>query len=179
MSQSLRDQLLQAGLVTEKQARQAARETGRPKRRARNGDAPDSAAANDARAAQAAKVARDQALNRDHQLKSAAKARSAELKQWIEQHRTPPAESDEYFSFVDGPKVARVPVTAEVRARLVAGALLIVCCEGRYSLVPVQHAAWIREHHPSALVELPAATVETAATDDPYRDFVVPDDLIW
>jgi uncharacterized protein YaiL (DUF2058 family) len=179
MSQSLREQLLQAGLVTEKQARQAARVNDRQRHRSRGRDTPDSATSSDARAAQATKVARDQALNRERQQKSAAKARAAELRQWIERHRVPPAESDEYFNFVDGPKVARIPVTAELRARLIAGTLLIVRCDGRYCLVPADDAAWVREHDPTALLALPAGEAGTAEKDDPYRDFVVPDDLVW
>ncbi len=179
MSQSLREQLLQAGLATEKQARQAARESARKQHRAGR-DEPGAAQASAAtRRGQAEKAARDKALDRERQAKSAAKARAAELRQYVEQHRIPPVESEETFSFVDGTRVRRMPVTPALRAQLISGTLLIVRCDGRYSLLPAGSAAWVREREPSAIVEPPVETAPVPGEDDPYKAFVVPDDLTW
>ena len=179
MSQSLREQLLKAGLATEKQARQAARESARKQYRAGRDESTAAPVSTPTRQAQAEKAARDKALDRERQAKAAAKGRAAELRQYVEQHRVPPVDAEETFSFVDGTRVRRVPVTPAMRAQLIAGTLLIVRCDGRYSLLPSGSAAWIRDREPSAIVERPVETAPVSGEDDPYKAFVVPDDLTW
>ena len=185
MSMSLREQLLKAGLVTEKQVKQADQsqrhqQKQQPKR-GKNAPAPELTPA--AKQAQAAKVARDAELNRRQLAKAEAKARTAALRQLIEQHRVPRVESDDYYNFVDGAKIRRIAVDADQRRRILNGDLLIVRCEGRYSLVPADAAARIRERDERAVLPPPAATTTSVAdepaADDPYKDFVVPDDLTW
>ena len=77
MSLSLREQLLKAGLVTEKQAKKAERQTSQQQHQRKKGSLPDPTPEQQAavRKAQAAKFARDQALNRERQEKAAAKRR--------------------------------------------------------------------------------------------------------
>jgi uncharacterized protein YaiL (DUF2058 family) len=185
MSMSLREQLLQAGLVTEKQVKQADQsqrhqQKQQPKR-GKNAPAPELTPA--AKQAQAAKAARDSELNRRQQEKAEAKARTAALRQLIEQHRVPRVESDDYYNFVDGAKIRRIAVDADQRRRILNGDLIIVRCEGRYNLVPPDAAARIRERDDRAVLPPPTATTTTAAdeqaADDPYKDYVVPDDLTW
>src|ERR1700756_2568201 len=105
MSMSLRDQLLAAGLGTKKQAKEATQAKRPPPR---HQPAPISQEKLPANKAQAPKTARDQDLTRRQQEKAAAKARRAEVKQIIEQHRLPPVESDEFFNFADGNRLARL-----------------------------------------------------------------------
>jgi len=186
MSLSLREQLLQAGLVTEKQAKQAERATSQHKHREVKGGKrpstpPPPPPARAAQQAAAAKLLRDQELNRKQQEKSERKARAAQLRQLVEQLKVPRAESDDYYNFVDGGKIHRLAVTPALRARIVAGRLLIVRCDGRYDLVPADVIERIRERDAGAIVASPAEQQAAAppAEDDPYKDFVVPDDLTW
>ena len=184
MNLSLREQLLKAGLVTEKQAKQAERTTGDQRHRQAKGgkrSPPPPEPTKAAQQAQAAKLLRDQELNRKQQEKAARKARAAELRQLVEQLRLPRPESDDYFNFVDGGKVHRIQVTPELRARLVAGTVAIVRYDGRYDVVPVELLDRIRERHADAIVTDPTAVASAPAPaeDDPYKDFVVPDDLTW
>ena len=183
MSLSLREQLLKAGLVTEKQAKQTERSTGQQRHREAKAGVrqPSPPPARAAQQAQAAKLLRDQELNRKQQAKAEAKARAAQLRQLVEQLRVARPESDDYFNFVDGGKVRRLAVTPDVRARLAAGSLAIVRCDGRYDLVPTDALDRIRERYATAIVALPAAAPAPGgpAEDDPYKDFVVPDDLTW
>ena len=182
MSMSLRDQLIQAGLGTKKQAKAAPPPKKAPSRHQPPPISPEKLAA---QKAAAAKSARDQELNRRQQEKAAAKARRAEVKQLIEQHRLPPVVSEEYFNFADGTRLARLAVTAALREQLIKGAVVIVRYEGHYALVPEAAVARIRERDEHAIVaqEAPASTTTSAASnpdnDDPYKDFVVPDDLVW
>jgi uncharacterized protein YaiL (DUF2058 family) len=175
MSMSLREQLLAAGLGTKKQAKQADRhQQQQQKNRA------DHAAEQQKRAAeaQAAKAARDQELNRKRQENAERKERWAQIKQLIEQHRVAKPESDEYYNFVDRGKVRRFPVDAPLRERIIRGELIIVRCEGRYDVVAPDVAERIREREPRAVVSL-GESKSGPDQDDPYKDYVVPDDLVW
>jgi len=177
MSLSLREQLLAAGLGTKKQAKQAEHQ----ERQQRHKDKAGAAHAERERAAkqaQAAKAARDQELNRQRQLQAEAKERSAQIKQLIEQNRLPKLETDEYFNFIHRAKVRRIAVDEALRARIVNGEIVIVRCEGKYEIVPAAIADKIRERDARPLVVLPAESNGMDA-DDPYKDFVVPDDLKW
>jgi len=182
MSMSLRDQLIQAGLGTKKQAKQA---TPPPKKApSRHQPPPISPEKLAAMKAQAAKNARDQELNRKQQEKAAAKARRAEVKQLIEQHRLPPVVSEEYFNFADGTRLARLAVTPALREQLIKGTVAIVRYEGHYAVVPEAAVPKIRERDEHSVVAqesaaAPADATASAEKDDPYKDFVVPDDLRW
>jgi uncharacterized protein len=180
MSMSLRDQLIAAGLGTKKQAKEATQAKRPPSRH--QPPAPISPAQLAANKAQAAKNARDQELNRKQQEKAAAKARRAEVKQLIEQNRLPPVESDEYFNFADGNRLARLPVTTAMREQLIKGTLVVVRYEGHYAVVPEATAARIKERDEFAVVSSATQSQtksDAADKEDPYKDFVVPDDLTW
>lgn len=177
MSLSLREQLLQAGLVTRKQAEKAERQQAKPQRKGQ----PPAALTEEqlaVRQAYAEKAARDQDLNRQKREKAEGKARRAEIRQIVEQHRLPRVESEDYFNFVDGNKIHRFAVNAEIRERLGRGQLAVARHNGFYALVPVEIAERIREKDASMLVPLEAAP-DKPAEDDPYKDFAVPDDLTW
>jgi uncharacterized protein YaiL (DUF2058 family) len=185
MSMSLRDQLLQAGLISKKQAEQAERPTHHqrkdraPKKPPTAAEQQRLAAQAAAQKAQAARQAQDQQRNRQLQEKSERKARQAEIRQLVEQHRLPKVESDELYNFVDGSRIRRIPVSAQTRVRLGEGQLRIVRCEGRYEVVPAQIAQRIGERDERALIPQVVATAAAADENDPYKAYVVPDDLIW
>jgi len=208
MNSSLRDQLLAAGLVTEKQARQAAqqeqqrqfRDRPRPKVGQHPGANPAQQKSNQgpskgtpqnqgpgqqapspkaqANQAQAAKVARDQELNRRREDKAQRRARIAQIEQIIEQNRVPRLETEDHYSFIDGKKIRRMSVDAQRREQLTRGDLVIVRYRGHYAVVPAAIAERIRERDANMVVPL-VQPKPTAEPDDAYKDFVVPDDLMW
>jgi uncharacterized protein YaiL (DUF2058 family) len=205
MNSSLRDQLLAAGLVTEKQARQAAQqEQQRQAQQQRHRDPRKSQHPQQARPqhkqqqphqpqppqqptpkaevqqAQAAKVARDKELNRRREDKAQRKARVAQIEQIIEQNRVPRLETEDYYSFIDGKKIRRMSVDAKRREQLTNRELVIVRYKGHYAVVPAEIAGRIRERDANMVVPYvqPPATA-AAPVDDAYKDFVVPDDLMW
>lgn len=175
----MRDQLLQAGLITKKQSKEAGRE--RHQKVSAKGDAaqrePSLAEAEALRAA-AEKKARDQELARQEQAKREQKERRAQIKQLVDQHRIAKPESDDLFNFVDGTRIRRLPVNPQLRADLVAGRIAIVRCDGRYELVAADIGQRIAERDSNALVHL-AKPDNDADDNDPYKDYKVPDDLIW
>jgi uncharacterized protein len=182
MSLSLREQLLKAGLVTEQQVEDAERQKKRQQyAQPRSRKAPPPGPTPQQLAAQRAaaeKAARDAELNRKKQAKADRKAKFAQIRQLVEQHQIARVETDDYYNFVDGKNIRRVPVTPALRAQLVAGSLAIVRNEGRYAFVPAGVAEDIRSRVERAVIHHNRPATEPAA-DDPYKDYVVPDDLTW
>lgn len=156
MSLSLREQLLQAGFQTGRQ---------RTAQRA-------------AEQAAAEKTAKEAEIQRRKQEKAERRARFARIRQLVGQHQVPRVETEDYYNFQDGPNVRRVAVTPELRGQLVRGELAIVRCEGRYAFVPAAVGAQVRGEVERALVHCNDPATPPAA-DDPYREFAVPDDLVW
>jgi uncharacterized protein len=104
----------------------------------------------------------------------------AQIEQIVEQHRLPRLETEDYYSFIDGKKIRRMSVDAQRREQLTKRELVIVRYKGHYAVVPADIAERIRERDANMvvpLVQAPAASAETV--DDAYKDYVVPDDLMW
>ena len=181
MSLSLREQLLKAGLVSEEQVQKADRDQRRQQyqaprgRKKPTGPSPQELAA---RKAAAEKATRDAELNRRKQEKAERKAKFAQIRQLVEQHHVPRVETDDYYNFQDGVRISRISVTPELRTRLIKGELAIVRNEGRYAFVPAAVADQIRERVERAVIHhnRPGAAPDP---DDPYKDHVVPADLVW
>jgi uncharacterized protein len=180
MSDSIRDQLLKAGLVTENKVKNANQADEQRRRQLKSGgkrqatEAPPGAAQD----ARAQKVTRDQELNRRQQEKAQRRALRAQVEQLVEQARLPRLESDNHYSFIDGGKVCRVAVDAQRRKEICEGKLAIVRYRGFHEVVPAEAAQRIRERDESALV-VRDEEEKAAPEDNPYKDFVVPDDLTW
>jgi len=189
MSLSLRDQLLKAGLVNEKQAREAERQLQQKQQQASHQQSKRQRALPSAQESAALRRAQDKAvrdgqLNLKRQEQAERKARQAQARQLIEQNRLPKIASEEYFNFVDGQKIRRICVDTGTRERLHRGELVIVRFGHHCELVSAEIAERVRERDPRAVVTGAAAANPTApgvpnAADDAYRDFAVPDDLVW
>ncbi|KTB64275.1 DUF2058 domain-containing protein [Pseudomonas syringae] len=179
MSLSLRDQLLKAGLVNQKQAKQVGKEKQKEQRLVHKGQAQaDDSQKRAAQEAQAEKARRDQELNRQQQEKVEQKARTAQVKQLIEVSRLPKLITEDYYNFVDDKKVKRISVNGMVRNKLSSGSLAIVHHGGGYEIIPREAALKIQERDPRRIVLLNTPT-EAPDADDPYAAYQVPDDLMW
>ncbi|WP_339452301.1 DUF2058 domain-containing protein [Pseudomonas sp. EA_5y_Pfl2_R50] len=180
MSISLRDQLLKAGLVNQKQAKQVSKDKQKQQRLAHKGQIElDDSQQRAAQEAMAEKVKRDQELNRQQQEKAEAKARAAQVKQLIEVTRLPKLNTEDYYNFVDDKKVKRLCVNALMRNKLSSGALAIVHHAGGYEVIPREAALKIQERDPQRIVQLNVQTEEVSVEDDPYAAYQIPDDLMW
>lgn len=187
MSLSLQEQLLKAGLVNEnqlKKAEQQRKQTQHQHHKQRHDPKVQQRAQQQeaARAKeQAERKARDQELNRKKREAQERNARFAEIRQLIEQHRLPRIESEEFFNFIHNKKVHRMAVDAERRIKLQNGELKIVRYSPGYAVVTPEIAARIAEREASQVVDLSITSTEdsSAEIDEAYKDFVVPDDLMW
>lgn len=179
MSMSLRDQLLKAGLVNEKQAKQAVKQKQKQTRMEHRGQTEkDRSQELAVQQAQAEKLAKDQELNRAQEDKKKRKAEQAQIKQLIETSRLPRLTTEDYYNFVDDKKVKRLSVNVMMRDKLSKGSLAIVRYEGRYEVVPRATAERIQERDPKRVVLLNVQSGEPDP-DDPYAAYQVPDDLMW
>jgi uncharacterized protein YaiL (DUF2058 family) len=177
MAGSLKDQLLKAGLVSEKQLKQVAHD----QRKGGKGNTQQKGTAaqqNEAQRAADTKAARDRELNRKRQEEAERKALFAQIKQLVESNRLDKTEGDIPFNFTDGSKIKRLYVTKEIQEQLVAGTLSIVRQGGRYHLLRPDVAEKIRERNPASVITIDNRA-ETPDADDPYAAYQVPDDLIW
>jgi len=179
MSLSLRDQLLKAGLVNEKQVKQAGKQQKKQQRLVNKGQIEtDDSQREAALKAQAEKLARDQELNRQQKEKAEQKARAAQIKQLIETSRLPKLTTEDYYNFVDDKKVKRLSVNKLMRDKLSSGSLAIVRHGGGYEVIPREAALKIQERDPRRIIQLNTQT-EAPDADDPYAAYQIPDDLMW
>ncbi len=179
MSMSLRDQLLKAGLVNEKQVKQATKQKQKESKLQQKGQlAKDTAQQQAIQQAQAEKQAKDQQLNQQQEEKKRRKAIAAEIKQLIINDRLPRLDTEDYYNFVDHKKVKRIAVNEVIREKLVKGSLAIVSHEGYYEVIPRDTALKIKERNPQRIIVL-NEQADQGSDDDPYKDYAVPDDLMW
>lgn len=180
MNLSLRDQLLQAGLVSSRQAKQADLQKRQQDKQPRVSKAQRQSGSQTSQShLQSAKLARDRELNRQRQEQREREARLAEIRQLVEQNRLPVVQSEEYFNFVHRNKVRRIAVDTALRERIATGAVCIVCYGKFYALVLPEIAARVRERNADCVVTLAVSPNDAPSKDDPYSTFVVPDDLMW
>ena len=201
MSESLRDQLVKAGLATASQAKKAERQAkaeqhanrsgkpekpgkpGKTKQRKVDPNSPEAVKAR-ARKQQAEKRARDKALAETRNEKAAAKALRAEIKQIIsqnEQRKKESSDEDVPYQFVHGKKIKKIHVPPAQREQLIKGSLVVVNNDGLYSLVGKDVAEQIRARDPKRIItgQEEKKDPEPGSDDEYYAQFEVPDDLDW
>ena len=202
MSESLRDQLVKAGLATASQAKKAERQSkaqqhanrsgSKPGKSGKQGQAkpkqvdPNSPEAVKARARkqQAEKRARDKALAETRNEKAAARALRAEIKQIItqnDQRQKGSTDEDVPYQFVHGKKIKRIYVPPAQREKLISGSLVVINNDGLYSLVSREVAEQIRTRDPKRIItgQEEEKKPEPGSDDEFYAKFEVPDDLDW
>lgn len=179
---SLQDQLLKAGLIDNKKAKQVGkdkRKEQRVARRDKNAVDTDKLAREQAIAE---KQARDRELNRQRDEALQQKAIAAQIKQLITNHRQRKrgmGEEVEYH-FTDDKRIKKMHVGTDINRQLANGQLAIVKLDGTYELVPRIVANKIAQRDPTFVVALnDGSSQERVDEDDPYKDYQIPDDLMW
>ena len=183
MSKSLKEQLLAAGLVKQKQVHQAdkekhkqARQQPKPKAAVK---APLTAAQLEARKAQDEKAARDRELNRQRQADRERRAIIVQLEQIIEGAKLDTKAGETPFRFVIKGKIKKIYVTAEQHAALVKGTLGVVRFREGLAVVTREIAERIAARDARTLLVLRDGTEPDIEEDPDYADYKVPDDLMW
>lgn len=190
MAGSLRDQLLKAGLVDEKKAKQAAKEkreeqkTRHHEQKQAGKQAPPPVDATKQRAAEAraAQAERDREANRRKQENAARKALYSEVRQLVQANTVERKGGTLSYRFRDGAKIEKIYVTDVLQQQLARGQLGIARIGKEYLLVTAD--AWerlaARDPENATRIRVALATPDAKpAEDDPYAQFQVPDDLTW
>ncbi|HJW06245.1 MAG TPA: DUF2058 domain-containing protein [Rhodanobacter sp.] len=179
MRNPLQEQLLKAGLVKKNQVAQVVREQAKK----HQGKAPVAPGAEEleARRLQAEKAERDRTIAAERNAHARANEARAQVQQLVEAHKVK-REGEIAYRFADGDKIRDVLVNAALRAQLAAGTLVIVRHGEGYELLPRAAADKVYERDATMIV-LDHGRTDRADGDDPddayYKQFEVPDDLIW
>jgi uncharacterized protein len=156
--QNLRDKLLKAGLVTEKQAEEAAREQRQGP--ARSHRQREKALTEEEQQRRAAFAAREAELAEDRRKEAAKQAearmqseRARRLRQLVETHRIREAGEVAFHYVRRNGKVGRLDVSAQTQQRLEQGAAAVVDDPGSpdCAVVPAEAAKRIYEVDPQAI----------------------------
>ncbi len=168
---SLRDQLLKAGLVNEKQAKQAVKQKQKQNRMEHRGQAEkDRSQELAVQQAQAGKTGQGPGAQSRSGREEEAQGRAGADQAADRNSRLPKLTTEDYYNFVDDKKVKRLSVNVMMRDKLSKGSLAIVRYEGRYEVVPRATAERIQERDPKRVVLLnvqsgePDRTIPTPPT---------------
>lgn len=182
MSRSLQDQLLKAGLADADKARKLAKDKRKEAKVARRaGKQLFDENKEAAKRRLAEKAQRDRALNQALNSKAERKAINAQIKQLIETHKLERGRGDVGFNFTDGKRVKTLYVTPLEQKQLSAGILSIVKQGDQYEILPRPVADKIAERDQYRVVSR-KETTDVALTQeerDWYKDYEIPDDLMW
>jgi uncharacterized protein YaiL (DUF2058 family) len=178
MRNPLQEQLLKAGLVNKTKAAQVVREQA--KRHKGKQTATPTAEQLEAQRSQLAKAERDRELAAEQNARKQAAEARAQVRQIITAHKIP-REGEMAYRFSDGDRIREVLVTPALRSQLASGTLVIVRQDDTYELLPRVAADKVGARAPETIVldHAQPSTLEAGSEDDYYRQFDVPDDLIW
>jgi len=187
MSQSLRDQLVQAGLASEEQAepkrnkgaakgqkKNAGRRHGRakpPRAASKRGTQPDPRTSGEPSAtASAGEPAESKASKRQRKREAAAAVAAI-----VAEHGRKRATGEVPYRFSRGGQIKETWVSRDEHNALARGELALIGSQGRYALLPAEHVPAVRAVNPPAVL----AVAEAGGTSDEEYGPPVPDDLIW
>lgn len=179
---SLQDQLLKAGLIDAKKAKQANKDKRKETNVARRSAEPVvDELKQAAEQARLEKAERDRELNRQQNAQLEQRALAAQIRQLIENHKVPKGagQGDVEYNFTDGKLIKKMRLSPKVLEQIVRGMLALVKLGEGYELVPRIVADKIAERDPKAVLVANVKSTQEADEDDPYKDYVIPDDLMW
>jgi uncharacterized protein YaiL (DUF2058 family) len=182
MRTPLQEQLLKAGLVKKHKVAEAVREQNR-QLHSKAPTAADAAKAEVQRqqAERTERAERDRALSAQRNAQARANELRAQVRQIVESHKVR-REGEIPYGFSDGGKIRNVLVNETLRAQLAKGVLVIARFDQGYELLPRAAAELVYQRDAAAIVLDHGRGEdggEPGADDDYYKQFAVPDDLIW
>ena len=181
MSNALQEQLLKAGLTTEKKIQKenhAKRKKAKQNKKNKNKPAEIDESKLLALKAEEEKRQRDRELNRQKEEAAKQKAIVAQIKQLIETHHIDTADGDIMYHFDDNKLVKHIYVTQLQHDQIARGQLAIVKFADKYDVVPAIVARKIEERDKNYVVLLNDIS-KADEIDDEYADYQIPDDLMW
>lgn len=194
MGNSLRDELLKAGLVSEKRPkkpRRSKRGAPEPAKKSKNSPAragveqtaPVSRHVLRENQRRTARFVRDATLGGATVAENAKKALRLKIEKLLESERLNDAQADIAYHFVKGKRIKRIYVTEDQRAKLGSGAIVVAALDGLHHLLTRPAAEQLLTLAPHTVV---CGAAEGDADNDPSREDTgdgdehpVPDDITW
>lgn len=170
--------MLKAGLVSSKKMAKVQRTAKKSRVQAR--EAREAVEEN-----KKAQIERDKQLSEQQKQAALAKEFKAQIKQLIEMNRITLSRGDIGYNFTDGNLIKKIYVDKTTQAQLISGRLAIARLvtdssgESEYAIIPASVADKIAQRDASYIVLRSELSEQAKDEDDPYADFVVPDDLMW
>ncbi len=177
---SLQDQLLKAGLIDTKKVKQVNKENYKTAKQTPKGKAVVDEAKQLAEQARLEKIEKDRELNRQRQEALKQKELAEQVRQIVQSHRIARGKgADAAYQFADAGKVKKIYVEPLQVEQLARGQIAVAKLGEGYELVPAKIAQRVQVRAPEAIVVMNTATQLAVDEDDPYKDYVIPDDLMW
>ena len=176
---SLKDQLLNAGLVDKKKAKQLKQELRKEAKVRQKGQVPLDDNKEQVKRNLLEKVERDRQLNKQQQDVVERKAIQAQISQLITMNRIKREGGNIAYQFTDGTRIKKMYVTEQLQKDLANGRLAIAKLGNEFELLPSSAAEKIRQRDPQVIVLLNTYEVTGVDEDDPYAEYQIPDDLMW
>ena len=185
MSNALQDQLLKAGLTTEKKIKKEIH--SKNKQAKQNKKKKNKRIVIDESKLLAQKVdeekrQRDRELNRQKENAAKQKAITAQIKQLIEMNSADTSKGEVAYNFEDTVNdksvIKKMFVSDELHDQISRGKFAIVKFDDKYSAVPTIVANKIQDRDEKYIILLNESDV-TEEIDDAYADYQIPDDLMW
>ncbi|BBV16192.1 DUF2058 domain-containing protein [Citrobacter portucalensis] len=175
---TLQEQMLKAGLVSSKKMAKVQRTAKKSRVQAR--EAREAVEEN-----KKAQVERDKLLSEQQKQAALSKEYKAQIKQLIEMNKITISRGDIGYNFTDNNLIKKVYVDKVTQSQLIKGRLAIArltaesSSESEYAIIPAVVADKIAQRDASYIVLNCELSQEAKDEDDPYADFVIPDDLMW
>lgn len=175
---TLQEQMLKAGLVSSKKMAKVQRTAKKSRVQAR--EAREAVEEN-----KKAQIERDKQLSEQQKQATLSKEYKAQIKQLIEMNKITITRGDIGYNFTDNNLIKKIYVDKVTQSQLIKGRLAIARLtaesgsENEYAIIPTVVADKIAQRDASYIVLNCELSQEAKDEDDPYADFVIPDDLMW
>ena len=183
MRGSFQDQLLKLGLADKQKAKDVKKEQYTAQKQQTGKEQPPVVDENAllAEAARKKKQERARQLNLEREEKLRKREEEARIRQIIEANIIAQNPQGVAYRFADKGKIFRIFVSEKVVSYLSSGLAAIVRCGEKFEVISREAAEKIRQAQPKLIVYCADKREPTDKTggDDPYKDFAVPDDLMW
>ena len=187
MSKSLRDQLLNKGLIDNKKAKAISKQKQQALKEKHRTKSKTASPAQSTVSVQSNKIRqqqreRDRLLNLEQKQLADQKALSAQIIQLVDQYKLDRGAGELEYNFNDKNIVKKILVTKNISKELSRGRLCIIRVGNAYEVVPKPIADKIHQRDEMAIVvnnENKRESTTQESNDDFYAQFEIPDDLIW
>jgi hypothetical protein len=175
---TLQEQMLKAGLVSSKKLAKVQKTTKKSRVQAR--EAREAVELN-----KQAQLERDKQLSEQQKQAALSKEYKAQIKQLIEMNRITVSKGNIGYNFTDNNLIKKIDVDKVTQSQLIHGRLAIARLvthntnESEYAIIPSVVANKIAQRDASYIVVSAELSEQAQDEEDPYADFVVPDDLMW